>query len=249
MVLRYRKKCTQTFIFKRSNKMDFVYTCRDGENEELRYSIRSVVKNYEDANIWVVGGKPDWYVGNYIPVKQASNSHTNQFHNLLTACNSDQISNNFILMNDDFFIINKIKNIDHFYGGLLKDKINLYMDLTGDTIYVRRLVQTLDRLNKYGIDDPLDYELHVPFPVEKDKFKMVLEKDGRFNWRSIYGNKFNVGGKQTVDVKVYDSGNLQKKSFDYKNIKSDFLSSLDESFVELEPLLKKIFKKRTKYEK
>lgn len=229
--------------------MDFVYTCRDGENEELRYSIRSVLSSFPNANIWLFGGKPDWYSGNYVMVDQARNSHVNQLANFLAACNHEEVTDNFILMNDDFFIVNKIKEIDYFHGGLLEDKVNLYYDLTGDTVYVRRLMQTLDRLIKYKIDSPLDYELHIPFPVEKDKFKSILEKDGRFNWRSIYGNKFKVGGNLTLDVKVYDSGNLMKKSFDHLNNKSNFLSSLDSSFAKLEPILKELFPDKTHYEK
>jgi hypothetical protein len=228
--------------------MDFVYTCRDGENEELKYSIRSVINSFPDATIWVAGGKPDWYVGNYIKVDQSRTSHVNQLANFVAVCNSEDISNEFILMNDDFFIVNKINKIEYFNGGLLQDKIDLYQDLVGDNSYVRRLMQTISRLHKYKIDNPIDYELHIPFPVEKDKLKTVLDKDGRFHWRSIYGNVFQVGGELIKDVKVYDSGNLAKKSFDYINNKSDFLSSLDASFSKIEPLLKELFPNKTIYE-
>lgn len=228
--------------------MDFVYSCRDGENEELRYSIRSVLGSFPDANIWVIGGKPEWYVGNYIQVEQESNPHNNQLLNFTTACNSENISDSFILMNDDFFIINKIKTIDYFHGGLLENKVELYLGLVGDNAYVRRLMQTASKLNRYGIENPLDYELHVPFPVEKNKFKQILDKDGKQNWRSMYGNRFNVGGEKIVDVKVYGSGPLMKKSFDY-NQKSDFLSSLDESFDKIKPILENLFPNPTVYEK
>lgn len=229
--------------------MDFVYTCRDGDNEELRYSIRSVINSFPDANIWVTGGKPDWYIGNYIEIDQTENYHSNQLANFMAACESENISDSFILMNDDFFIINKIDEIKYFHGGLLQYKIDLYIKLVGDTAYVRRLVQTFDRLNKYKVSNPIDYELHIPFPVEKDKFKSVLKKDGRFNWRSIYGNRFGVGGEHTVDVKVYSEGGLLKKSFDYLNNESDFLSSIDSSFEQLEPLLKEKFPNKSKHEK
>jgi len=220
--------------------MDFVYACRDGENEELRYSIRSVLNSFPNSNIWVIGGKPNWYTGNYIKVDQTSSSHKNQLANFKAACESQDIADDFILMNDDFFIVDQIKSIEYFYGDLLQDKIDLYYDLVGDNSYVRRLMQTNSRLIKYGIDQPLDYEMHIPFPVNKNKFKIVLEKDGRFNWRSIYGNLFNVGGTKIKDVKVYESGPLTKRSFDY-NQPSNFLSSLDESFEQIKPILEKLF--------
>jgi len=229
--------------------MDFVYTCRDGENEELRYSIRSVLNSFPDAKIWVSGGRPDWYKGNYIKVYQDSSPHINQLSNLMAACKSNSVDDNFILMNDDFFIVNKINKIEYFHGGLLQEKIDTYYELVKDNLYVRRLMQTHGRLLRYGINQPLDYELHIPFPVEKDKFKFILDKDERSNWRSMYGNRFNVGGTQITDVKVYHSGPMMKKSFDYKNNKSDFLSSLDESFDVLKPTLEKLFPNPTNLEK
>jgi hypothetical protein len=229
--------------------MDFVYACREGDNEELRYSIRSVLSSFPEANIWVAGGRPSWYIGNYIKVDQVSNSHKNQLNNFKAACESQDINDNFILMNDDFFIVNKIDSIEYFYGDLIQDKIDLYYDLVKDNSYVRRLMQTNSRLIKYGIDQPIDYEMHVPFPVDKNKFKTILEENGRFNWRSIYGNLLNVGGTKIQDVKVYKSGPLTEKSFDYKNNKSDFLSSLDESFEKIKPILEKLFPNPTNCEK
>ena len=57
--------------------MDFVYICKDGVNEELKYSIRSVVESFPEAIVWVVGGKPDWYIGNYIKVEQKESKYKN----------------------------------------------------------------------------------------------------------------------------------------------------------------------------
>jgi hypothetical protein len=72
--------------------MDFVYICKDGINEELRYSIRSVVESFPDSNIWVVGGKPDWYVGNYIKVDQKLTKYKNALYNLKAITESEEIS-------------------------------------------------------------------------------------------------------------------------------------------------------------
>lgn len=97
--------------------MNFVYVCRDGENEELRYSIRSVLSSFPEAKIWVVGGKPSWYIGNYIEVKQSQSKYGNVLNNLKSICNSELIEESFVFMNDDFFIVNKIDTIDIFHGG------------------------------------------------------------------------------------------------------------------------------------
>lgn len=229
--------------------MNFIYICRSGDNEELRYSIRSVLNSFPDGIVWVVGGKPDWYCGNHIAVAQDKNTYTNALNNLKAICNSLDIDNEFVLMNDDFFIINKINKIEYFYGGTLDKKISLYKELIGSSSYITKLATTLSRLKKYKIDYPLDYELHVPFPMNKSKLNSVLESNSRFLYRSIYGNLFNVGGSLLEDVKVYDATGLAKKSFDYQNKHTDFLSTTDTSFNLLHPMLKEKFPNKTIYEK
>ena len=183
--------------------MNFVYSCRDGDNEELRYSIRSVKYFYPDSSIWVVGGKPNWYCGNYIKVKQNKNKNSNINTNLLAAYESDNIEENFVYMNDDFFIFNHINTFDFLYDGLLSEKIKTYEEKNNPNGYSRQIRNTEKKLIKMGIHSSLNYELHVPMPVEKSKLKSVLDKKDNLLWRSMYGNIFNVGGIQTKDVKIY----------------------------------------------
>jgi hypothetical protein len=230
--------------------MDFVYICKDGINEELRYSIRSVVKSFPDSNIWVVGGKPPWYIGNHISVKQVLTKYRNAIQNLNTICNSNEISEEFVLMNDDFYIIKNISSIKTYHGGLLLDKINLYQKLNSNSNYTRKLSATYKKIKSLGIESPLDYELHVPMVMEKKKLKQILENNDQFLWRSIYGNVFNIGGEQMEDVKVYSRGPLVLKSYNIKKDEHIYLSSADNSFdMILNTILRKQFIQITKYEK
>ena len=230
--------------------MDFVYICKDGINEELRYSIRSVVESFPDSNIWVVGGKPPWYIGNYINVKQVLTKYRNAIQNLNTICNSNEISEEFVLMNDDFYIIKNISSIKTYHGGLLLDKINLYQKLNSNSNYTRKLSATYKKIKSLGIESPLDYELHVPMVMEKKKLKQILENNDQFLWRSIYGNVFSIGGEQMEDVKVYSRGPLVLKSYNIKKDEHIYLSSADNSFdMILNTILRKQFIQITKYEK
>jgi hypothetical protein len=230
--------------------MDFVYICKDGINEELRYSIRSVVESFPDSNIWVVGGKPPWYIGNYINVKQVLTKYRNAIQNLNAICNSNEISEQFILMNDDFYIIKNINAIETYHGGLLLDKINLYQKINSNSNYTRKLAATYKKIKSLGIETPLDYELHVPMVMEKKKLKQILQNNDQFLWRSIYGNVFNVGGNQMEDVKVYSRGPLVLKSYNIKKDEHIYLSSADNSFdMILNNILRKQFIQITKYEK
>jgi hypothetical protein len=183
--------------------MDFVYICRDGENEELRYSIRSVLLSFPEAKVWVVGGKPKWYSGNHVFLEQDNNKYVNAVNNLKAVCNTLDISDNFILMNDDFFIIKKIETIEQFYNGLLSEKIDKFIKITGSSMYIKKLITTNNKLNKLGFTKPLDYELHVPMPMHKAGLLYILNEYPECLWRSMYGNLFNVGGSQMEDVKVY----------------------------------------------
>jgi hypothetical protein len=183
--------------------MDFVYICRDGENEELRYSIRSVLLSFPEAKVWVVGGKPKWYSGNHVFLEQDNNKYVNAVNNLKAVCNTPDISDNFILMNDDFFIIKKIETVEQFYNGLLSEKIDKFIKITGSSMYIKKLITTNNKLNKLGFTKPLDYELHVPMPMHKAGLLYILNEYPECLWRSMYGNLFNVGGSQMEDVKVY----------------------------------------------
>lgn len=229
--------------------MDFVYICKDGDNEELRYSIRSVMASFPDAKVWVVGGKPSWYKGNFIFVQQKSAKYINAVNNLKAICSSPDISEEFVLMNDDFYIIEKIESIETFNGGLLLDKINLYKQITKQSGYISKLEKTLNKLSDLGIASAFDYELHVPMVMEKQKLKVVLHHGSEFLWRSMYGNLFSVGGTEMTDVKVYIDGPLTAKSYDIKNKIHKYLSSTDTSFPMLYTIiLKQLFKTKSIYE-
>lgn len=224
--------------------MDIVYICRNGDNEELRYSIRSAVKNLQFDNLWVVGGKPDWYTGNHVRINNDRTKYVNARNNLMSICDNKQISESFILMNDDFYIVKKTKSIPYMYDGLLNDKIARYRDLNS---YTKLLMSTWNTLQKNGVSDILNYELHVPMIMEKKKLKKVLALPGL--WRSLYGNLYGVGGIEMTDVKVYSPGIRNQKSYDIDNLKYNYISSDDDSFEIIKTkILEKKFSKPSMYE-
>ena len=180
--------------------MDYVYICRNGDNEELRYSIRSVVANGKPDNIWVVGGKPDWYRGNFIEVIQDKDKYQNARNNMKTIAHSKDISEHFVLMNDDFFIINPINYVETFHGGSLSDKIGIFELHSNSSPYTKLLLKTEQVLNRWGISDPLDYAIHVPMVMEKNKLKDIMNtRIEGISIRTLYGNKFDIGGQLIKD--------------------------------------------------
>jgi hypothetical protein len=219
--------------------MDFVYICRDGENEELRYSIRSVVKYFKDAVIWVVGGKPNWYSGNFVEVKDSGHKFQNIHDAYVAIAEEKKISNKFILMNDDFFIL-KNQNFYNYYSGFLKDKIISHSTQYGNTSYARALNGAVRELKIRGIKEPLNYDIHTPMVFEKPLLAQVLGLS--LAPRSLYGNLFINDGINIQDVKIYK----HTKEFDLNN---NFISTEDNSFNLIKDQLSRMFKEKTKYEK
>jgi hypothetical protein len=229
--------------------MDAVYICRNGENEELRYSLRSIEFNMPHDNVWVVGGKPDWYSGNYIPVEQSGRKYENARNNLKAIVNSVEISEDFILMNDDFFVIDKIDNVPYWYTGSLKSRIKDLTDGYGpNTTYLRMLALTEKTIRKTGIQEPLDYELHTPMIMNRHKLGPIIEMPSL--WRSTYGNLYEVGGFEHEDIKVYSDFSFEKRNGLPIDISNEcFLSGSDRSFGLLyKKILKDQFQNPSKYE-
>jgi hypothetical protein len=209
--------------------MDIVYVCRDGENEELRYSIRSAVANIPHDNLWVVGGKPDWYGGKFLESEKKNSVYHQVWANLEAVINCEDISDDFILMNDDFFVVLPVENIGAFYNKTIKEYCNNRDALIDDRSYTNMLRDTADRLYRSNkIVDAKNYELHVPFIFNKQKLQSIL--GSYLQIRSAYGNIYNIGGDQMEDVKVYDVSRNYPFSFDYMYKLGTYLSTEDGSF-------------------
>lgn len=226
--------------------MDYVYICRSGDNEELRYSIRSVVKNCSYDNIWVIGGKPDWYYGNFVEVQNVGNKFENIRECYKAISQIGSISDKFVLMNDDFFIMKPVGIIPTFHGGPLIDKIQKYNSNGVTNKYTRILLEAYKKMQKMRIKDPLDYDIHIPMIIDKTKIKDFI--DLSLAPRSMYGNIFNIGGNNIKDVKIYSSKQMKFNSInEYDDLA--FISTEDESFSNLLDFLNKNFLYKSPHEK
>jgi hypothetical protein len=229
--------------------MNFVYLCRPGSNEELRYSIRSVVKNTDNPNIWIVGGKPSWYVGNYIKSDQSQDKYENVVNSLNTIVNCKRIPEDFVLMNDDFYIIKPINKINTYHGGSFQKKVEIFTDNAKSSYYTSLLINTNNILKDAGIENPLDYAIHVPIELNKQKLSTVIQS--KVSIRTMYGNLFDIGGTEVDDVKFHRMATRKwTKSPDLNTMDFEYLSTGDESFPEVyEYILKDMFSEPSQFEK
>ena len=226
--------------------MDIVYICRRGDNEELRYSIRSVVKNLPEGRVWLVGYKPDWYVGDFIPLEDKSTKFNNIRLALFEAAMHPEISEDFVLMNDDMFIVEPVNELKTYNGGYLSDKIARYRKINPTSTYLILLKKTFQQLKQMGITNPIDYDIHVPMIFNKTKLLDISYL--QFQPMSLYGNIYQIASDTITDVKVYASDS-NMSALSYKEINYPFISTEDKSFdLVKKEILGDMFPEPTKYE-
>jgi len=193
--------------------VDVVYAVRGGEvNTELRYSLRTLA-NLEHERVWIVGFKPSWVsddVG-YIEGNTQGNALANYYHNILAACMTEEISDPFLLFNDDFFVTGPVSGeLPVYHAGPMGKQL-----LRRGRVdwWSKALSRTLGALKAEGIEHPTSYELHLPLPIAKAPCEIALERMIHPHRalclpRSVYGNLAGIGGQQTADVKVWRSSRI-----------------------------------------
>ena len=227
---------------------DVVYILKnDIRPDELRYSLRSVVKNLNYKNIWFYGGcpaelKPDRYVRltQHGDTKWAKVAET-----LKVACRNDDLTENIWLFNDDFFLLNKLTTEQPFVQGSLAYRCQRIKEVTNGrpSPYAEQLNKTLAVLKHNG-RDRLDYALHVPILINRRKAYEVLTKFPDVPmFRSLYGNYWRIGGTIIDDVKIQNNDDIPGKGW-------RFVSTSDGSFIHgrVGDYIREQFKEPTKYE-
>lgn len=176
--------------------MDVVYPLGTGslcKNQELKYSLRSL-KFIKHGKIFIVGHRPG-FLNHVIHVHFSERTHKKQFNvisKLLTVCKLDRLSDDFILMNDDFFFLKETEIKKYLYDSSIKSLQNK----TPRTQYGKALQNTIEYLNNNHL--PFNnFEIHYPMVFNKHKFLELfssLDLSRQINYRSIYGNYYRLEG-------------------------------------------------------
>ena len=159
---------------------DVVYVVRPGDdNEELRHSLRSVTEHASSItrNVWIVGSVPSWVKGvKTIPLVPQDDKFLNQRQSLHAIAARPEISDHFVLFNDDMFIVEPLSewktwNLytfeDHFggpVGNVDKDSNE----------WLHAVWMTYKWMQGKGFADPLYYENHTPLLFSRSKLAEVL---------------------------------------------------------------------------
>jgi len=222
---------------------DFVYVFKNSviDGEDLKYSLRSL-QNVPHGKVFVIGDKPSWlsdrcvYVS--IPQRDDRPKFENSEENLRAACSDRRLSDNFVLMNDDFFIMKKIDFVPTLHRGLVTNVVAEYKSKHIDAPkYTNDMLLQKKQLEELNIKNILSYELHAPMPLNKNKYLEMIYKIKIIpsQRRTAYGNYYHLGGELIKDVKIYPD-NSPRNPADFINNPDKylrthvFLSATNESF-------------------
>ena len=212
------------------------------------------LKNLPHDRVFFVGGCANSVKREnvfYIPNKQDKGKWRNSTANVKLACSDDRLSDDFILMNDDFFILREVKDpIEelNLHRGSIKNVYDYYAKkYSNETEWSKGMRLTEEVIKAQGIKEPLCYELHIPMVINKKKFLDIfnikgLETINCLHKRSLYGNLYLKGSKYAEDVKVLNSGGFDPGKY------RKFLSCSDSGFKKVKDFLSSKFAEKSVYE-
>lgn len=188
------------------NVPDIVVPVREGAaNEQLRYALRSWAAHLPHAQVWIVGHLPPWADAvRHIPTQQTGTKFQNTTTGVRAACEHPDVGTNFLLANDDIFVMRPMDRVPVFHRGHVR-AVEAYYEARASGEYLRGMRDTRALLAEMGHRDPVSYEMHIPLPVRKHAMLAALEL-GRdldaVHKRTLYGNYAEIGGRELRDVKI-----------------------------------------------
>lgn len=228
-----------------------------GNKEELRYSIRSIVKNFKDLrNIVIVGTLPNWIQNvKHIPFSDDySSKDINIIRKLLAVCDDAEVSDNFVNISDDQLIIYPI-GTSLLKAYTINSDIRRIPSSKFKNEYARRITSTLETLKKEGLPINL-YEGHIPYLLNKIKYKQILSKydfakgNGLCGNTLYFNNFLNIGEQPVENVRAFIKLNCPTSQLIAKSRGKLFFGYQKRALSKtLKEYLKNKFPEKTIYEK
>lgn len=246
-------------IFRYSNPilMDLFFPLSESHNDhiELKYCLRSVQKYLSDVGkVFVVGANPSWIKdiehSPFPDVEGARYRENNIFHKTKAGCLIPEMSDDFLFMNDDIFLLTgfKASQYPNLYSG------NLHETMRSRHVrdpYQQTVIQTMSFLMSMRLTTN-DYDIHCPIIYNKAKY---LKSVGSLKWdrafgfciKSLYGNMNKIGGTEYPDLKLR---RMLMRDAIRKEIRGRDFFSTDERYVnnDLIDMLNSLYPKKSKWE-
>lgn len=235
----------------RTKDFDVVYCVKDDpDNEELRYSLRSL-KNLPHQKVWIYGGGPKWLneeaIEHVRPRQDKGHKWLNARYMLEKIASNPKISEDFIWFNDDFFVMRELLDLFPWYDRTLNERAKDFYGRGlwgGRSRYSYRLEEAATALKKNNLST-FNYELHVPIIFNRKQLRQTMKEFPNTGCiRSLYSNMWEPEHCQRNDVKIYDINA-------FPNFQIDLLSTTDRSFSrgKVGRYIRNYFKEKSIYEK
>lgn len=228
------------------NNYDIVYILKsDPVNEELRYSLRSVEQNFPHKQIWFVGGQPNELKPDHrISMLQTGHTKWERVKNSLKyVIDEKNITDNFWLFNDDFFILKQWTINGNVFCGTIADRVNEIIQNYGKkSEYAEALLRCKELLEAKGCTT-YNFAIHCPMLLNKKKLAHVLSEFDSPMLRCLYGNGVAADKVEHKDLKIYEMNRSIPKD-------ADFVSTEDAAFDygAVGSQLRNIFTQKSRYE-
>jgi len=228
--------------------MDVVYVTRNGDNPELRYSLRTLA-NVDHDRVWIFGGAPTWIDFEEVTHQkraQGGSPYASTRGHIGAACNTPEVSDPFMLWNDDFFAMHPVGTVPLYHRGPLEPLLEKYVKIR--TPWGKGLIQTAALMGGRGLlAGAMCYDIHLPLIVHKAEMREALRiaksaSTDAVHVRTIYGALSGCEGVEHHDPK------LMRRSAPFPQ--GAWLSSSDDTFRSaVEPVLRYLFPDASPYEK
>jgi hypothetical protein len=208
-------------------KLDIVYILKQDmeDTNELRYSLRSIEKNFPFRKVWFVCGQPKGLVpdGRIVHRQQSDVKWERIKESMWQVIKNDEVTDDFFLFNDDFFVMKPFKgSFTNFVDGTLERRIQeLRQDFAWLKPYGRTLYKAQQELRSLGCPE-MNYDVHLPMLWNKQLAAASINQCSSPQMRSVYGNINRSPFIVRPDVKVYSMEEIPDDS--------DFLSTNDDTF-------------------
>ena len=189
--------------------MDVVYLLikTSNDNLEFRYSLRSL-QNLKHSRVFVVWHKPKWCSDKVIHIP-CNDNHASKYANVRkkyrVICNHPKISDDFILMHDDIYVMNTVNKVQYHILWDLEEHAAIILDRLWENNYYHAIRQVADMF-----PGGKSYDTHTPVLFNKDKFKYIMEQywDAIGSKRSIYCNYYNCKWRRLANCPDYNWNSL-----------------------------------------
>lgn len=225
------------------------YNCEWGDFEELRYSLRSLEKNFKDlGKVYVVGYRPRW-LHNIIHIHALDPYKTNKDGNLVNklilASVHKEITPQFINISDDQYFLSPT-TVEEMKYPIIDNSHIQFIPNAPLNRWQQRLKRTISVLKERGFTHDC-YEAHTPYLIDSSNYMSTLMQydygvDLGYCGNTLYFNTLKKPGR------VITKRDLARitSSFDYDILQSKLIGVkfLNHTNKGLNDSLKKILKEK-----